>query len=216
MPDYSTQNLLQMMGYEAGTLPELFGQHFEDPKDVWSQFLEPSFGLAGEALGELPELRRGMLGQLTSGLQERGATAGRELQHRRAGAGFAGAGALDRAGRVSRRGLGREYESGRWGIGQDIAKREAGILGGLSGQVGSFLQALLAGGAEPGEGDRPTLAGAYDQYINSGGRMSRDEWDAAGRPVSIDVSGETPGAGAYTGGGDIRGYYEERYRDRLS
>ena len=154
MPDYSS--LLGMMGYEAATLPELFGQYFEDVDPRWTQYLEPSFGLAHEALGELPGLRGGMLRQLTGGLQERGVAAGRELRARRAGAGFAGAGAIERLGRTARRGLRQEYGRGMWDIGQRIAGREAGILGALTGKVGTFLERLLAADVTPaGEGVPP-------------------------------------------------------------
>lgn len=179
-------SLLGMMGYDVKTLPGLFGQYFEEPDPKWARYLEPSFRLAEEALGELPGQRRSMLGQLTAGLQERGVAAGRELQARRAGAGFAGAGALDRFGRTTRRGLEQEYGRGMWGIGQDIARREAGILGALTGKVGGFLEQLMAagaggasitppdipvtpvpggeGGVEPGAGVNPLMS--YDEWFS--------------------------------------------------
>ncbi len=151
MPDYGS--LLGMMGLEAPSLPEYFGQYFEDVDPRWSQYMGEQFGAAETALGELPGLRRGMLGQLRGGLQERGVAAGRGLQARRAGAGFAGAGALDRMGRTARRGLGQEYGRGMWGIGQDIARKEAGVLGGLRGQLGGFLEMLMAADVDTGEED---------------------------------------------------------------
>ncbi len=142
MPDYSS--LMGMLGLGAGTLPEYFGQYFEDVDPRWSQYMGEQFGAAETALGELPGLRRGMLGQLRGGLQERGVAAGRGMQARRAGAGFAGAGALDRMGRTARRGIEQEYGRGMYGIGQDIARKEAGVLGGLRGQLGGFLEMLMA------------------------------------------------------------------------
>ncbi len=141
MPDYGS--LLGMMGYDVGSISGLFEQ-FEDPLASWTERLKPAFGRAQAALGELPGLRGEMLGQLRGGLQERGVAVGRGLRTRRAGAGFAGAGALDRMGRTARRGIEQEYGRGTWGIGQDIARKEAGILGGLTGTVESFLGQLMA------------------------------------------------------------------------
>ena len=88
------------------------------------------------------------MGQLSSVLQQRGVTESRVILGRSASTGFAGGGQINRLGEVSRRGLGRDFERGRFGIGQDFARREAGILGALSGNVSSFLQALLAGGRD--------------------------------------------------------------------
>ncbi|KKM79920.1 hypothetical protein LCGC14_1345060 [marine sediment metagenome] len=151
MPDYS--NIMGMMGLEAPSLPEYFGQYFEDVDPRWSQYMGEQFGAAETALGELPGLRRGMLGQLRGGLQERGAAIGRGVQARRAGAGFAGAGAFGREARTARRGLGQEYGLGMYGIGQDIARKEAGVLGGLRGQLGSFMERLMAAGVTPAGDD---------------------------------------------------------------
>ncbi len=145
MPDYSS--LLGMMGYDASSIQGLLGQYFDEPKDVWSKYLGGEFESAQKALGELPGLRRGMLGQFTSGLQERGIAAGRGIQALRAGAGFAGSGQIGQLQRTGRRGLEQEYGRGAWGIGQDIMKREAGIIGGLRGKTGSFLEMLMASGA---------------------------------------------------------------------
>ena len=150
MPDYSS--LLGTLGYDASSLQGLFGQYFKDVDPRWSQFLEPSFETAQTALGELPGMRRGLLGQLTSGLQERGVAAGRGLQARRAGAGFAGFGALDVLGRTTRAGFEREADIRRYRIGEDIARKRAGVLGTLGGKVGGFLEQLLAAGTE-GLGD---------------------------------------------------------------
>lgn len=179
---------MEMMGYQAPDLPTLFGQHFEDVDPRWTQMFEPQFEAARTALGELPGLRGGMLGQLRGGLQERGLTAGRGLQARRAGAGFAGAGALDRMGRTARRGLEEEYGRGMWGIGQDIARKRAGVLGGLRGRIGSFLEMLMAADTEPAAGDGavpPADFADYDAYVASIGMdMSYDEWVAAGRPAA--------------------------------
>ncbi len=158
MPDYSS--LLGTLGYDASSLQGLFGQYFKDVDPRWSQFLEPSFETAQTALGELPGMRRGLLGQLTSGLQERGVAAGRGLQSRRAGAGFAGFGALDVLGRTTRGGLEREMGVGRFRIGEDIARKRAGVLGTLGGKVGGFLEQLLAADTEPAGDDTTTPQGA--------------------------------------------------------
>lgn len=179
MPDYSS--LLGMMEYEAETLPELFGQWYQDVDPIWTEQLSPAFKLAETALGELPGLRGGMLGQLRGGLQQRGIAAGRALEARRAGAGFAGAGAIERFGRMGRRGLEREYGRGMYGIEQDIAKQEAGILGTLAGKTESFLEMLgLSGVARrttgyydpgaPGVGDIIIPGGDDDVVDGYGGR----------------------------------------------
>ena len=186
MPDYSS--LLGTLGYDASSLQGLFGQYFKDVDPRWSQFLEPSFETAQTALGELPGMRRGLLGQLTSGLQERGVAAGRGLQARRAGAGFAGFGALDVLGRTTRGGLEREMGVGRFRIGEDIAKKRAGVLGTLGGKVGGFLEQLLAAGTEPaGEGDGTTIGDIdlFNTYRDSGGDLGFEDWQEAGRPEAI-------------------------------
>lgn len=148
-------SLMEMMGYKAGGLPELFGQYFEDVDPRWTQMFEPQFEATRTALGELPGQRRGMLEQLTGGLQQRGVAAGRALQGRRAGAGFAGAGAIERFGRTARQGLEQEYGRGMWGIEQDIARKRAGVLGGLRGRIGSFLEQLMAAGTTAAAGVQP-------------------------------------------------------------
>lgn len=158
--DISTpQSLMEMMGYKAPDLPTLFGQYFEDVDPRWTEMFAPQFKATQTALGELPGLRGGMLGQLRGGLQQRGVAAGRELQARRAGAGFAGSGAIERLGRTTRRGLGEEYGRGMWGIGQDIARKKAGLLGGLRGRIGSFLEMLMAADVSPATGDSDVGAG---------------------------------------------------------
>ena len=86
--------LLGQIGYDASSLSDLFGQSFADPKPAWEKFLEPSFDLAREALGELPGQRRGLLGDVTSGLQKKSFVAGRRLEGRSATAGFAGSGQI--------------------------------------------------------------------------------------------------------------------------
>ena len=146
MPDYSS--ILGTIGYDASSLQDLFGQYFQDVDPRWSQHLAPSFKTAQTALGELPGMRREMTGQLMGGLQQRGVTAARGLQSRRAGAGFAGFGALDELGRTTRAGFEREAGLGRFRIGEDIARKRAGVLGTLSGKVGGFLSQLLAAGTE--------------------------------------------------------------------
>ncbi len=178
MPDYSS--LMGMLGLGAGTLPEYFGQYFEDVDPRWTQYMGEQFGAAETALGELPGLRRGMLGQLRGGLQERGVAAGRGLQARRAGAGFAGAGAIERGGRIARRGIEQEYGRGVWGIGQDIARKEAGVLGGLRGQLGGFLEMLMAADA-----------GADAGAVTPGGLTQRPSVrETTGPPTGTGYTGE--------------------------
>ncbi len=181
-------NLLGMIGYDAESLPDLFGQHFQNVKPIWSQFLEPSFDLAQTALGALPELRGSLLGQLTSGLQERGVAAGRGLQSRRAGAGFAGSGALDQLGQTGRRGLEQEFGRGSFRIGQDIAQKEAGILGALSGKVGGFLQTLLAAGTEAAETD--TRAPGVETPVTppTAGLTPEDQTFISGLPSGLTLN----------------------------
>lgn len=133
---------------------------------LWGRELGSHFAGYQAAMGELPGLRGGMLGQLRGGLQQRGIAAGRGLEARRAGAGFAGAGAIERFGRTGRRGLEQEYGRGMYGIGQDIAGREASYLATLLGKTESYLR-----GIEPTVGD--------PDYI-SPGMMPRDWMDAPG------------------------------------
>lgn len=205
-------SLMEMMGYEAGGLQELFGQYFQDVDPRWSQYFEPQFETTRTALGELPGLRGGMLEQLRGGLQRRGVEAGRALRGRQAGAGFAGAGAFGREARTARRGLGEEYGRGMWGIEQDIARKRAGLLGGLRGEIGGFLGQLMAadvgGREEPGRYDESL----YRQYTLAGGDMSYLDWINAGRPTEstefIPTNGGNgdvitpPGAG----GDDVVGF----------
>ncbi|HEC61504.1 MAG TPA: hypothetical protein ENI27_04550 [bacterium] len=149
MPDYA--GLLGRIGYDAGSLSELFGQHFAEPKASWEEFLQPSFGLAQEALGGLPGQRAGLLGGLSSGLQRRSFVAGRQLAGRAATAGFQGSGQIEQLGEIGRRDIGREYTQGLRGIGETIERREAGILGSLSEKVSGYLQSLVSSGAKLAE-----------------------------------------------------------------
>lgn len=164
MPDYGS--ILEMMGYNYPSLEAMFKGERGRSDPLWERELGRSFGSYQTAMGDLPGLRRGMLGQLTSGLQERGIAARRGIQARRAGAGFAGAGALDRMGRTARRGLEKEYGRGMWGIGQDIAGREASLLATLLGQTQEYL-----GGIEPvrGTGRDPRYWGEKPEEWTSTG-----------------------------------------------
>jgi len=195
-------NIMEMMGYEAGGLPELFGQYFQDVDPRWTEMFAPRFEDTRTALGELPGLRGGMIGQLRGGLQERGIAATRGLQAQRAGAGFAGAGALDRTGRTARRGLEQEYGRGIYGIGQDIERRRAGLLGGLRDEIGGFLGQLMAAELEPasegvtydsGQSGIPSTGrpgyqgedvdyGNWRDYRSEGGSLGYQDWIGAGRP----------------------------------
>lgn len=175
----NTEGLLGQIGYDASSLSELFGQQFAEPKAAWEQFLQPSFTLAQEALGELPGQRAGLLGELSSGLQRRSFVAGRKLAGRAATAGFQGSGQIEQLGELGRRDIGREYTQGRRGIGEDIAKREAGILGALSGNVSSFLQSLVSSGAELASGvdygsTIPPGALPYIEWRNQGGQGGKE------------------------------------------
>lgn len=119
-----------------------------------------------------------------------------------------------------------------FGAGERVESERAGLLGALGGGIQNLLNALIAGGVQFGGGDRDgdgdrdipvhyllgvgettVLGDAYEQYRRSGGAMNREDWRSAGMPANVDVSGEP---GAYRGGGDIGGYYEERYADRLT
>ncbi len=164
---YSTEGLLGLIGYDASSLEELFGQTFKDPKAEWSTLLQPEFKGAAEALGELPGQRRGLLGQLTSGLQERSFTAGRRIAGAAAGTGFAGSGQISQLGEASRRELGGEYGRGSFRITQDIQRREAGILAALKGNVGSFLAMLMAA--------RPKLVSDVSRRVGGGGEYYEQE-----------------------------------------
>lgn len=165
MPDfnpYSTGGLLGQIGYEdVSSLDELFGRTFKDPSDKWAQFLQPSFKLAGEALEELPGQQRGMVGQVTSRLQERSRVAKLRISGAAASTGFAGSGQISDLFRRSGEKIGQEYGSERYRIGQDIQRREAGILAALSGNVSSFLQALLSSGAKLGTAGPGGYTGGY-------------------------------------------------------
>ena len=162
MPSHYS-NLLQLIGFDTGSISGLFSD-FKDPKPLWAKLLEPEFKGAQEALGGLPGLRRGLLGQLTGGLQQRSVAAGSGLEGRRAQSGFAGSGQIDQLGQLGRRGLQQEFGRGSFRIDQDIQEREAGILGGLSGKVSSFLEALTASGTELA--DRSAKPLSFDAWMD--------------------------------------------------
>ncbi len=143
----NNQNLLSLLGYDVSSVEDLIGQTFKDPAQFTS-FLQPAFNLAQTALSALPGQRREQFGELASGLEERGIREGTRLRGAAASTGFDSGGQITQLGEISRTGRGRAVTTGITNIREDINRREASIVGGLSGKIQNFLESLLANEAE--------------------------------------------------------------------